>query len=81
MSTTTNEDNVNEVIEIVKAVKRHLQDEDCVHGLRYIINEAYQNQSKKSNGSTRATTNRTFADVDAANKVPNLNDYNNRVNS
>lgn len=45
-ATTTNEDNVDEIIEIVKAVKRHLQEENCVHGLRYIISEAYEGQGK-----------------------------------
>jgi hypothetical protein len=46
MSTTANEDNVNEIIEIVQAIKRHLQEENCVHGLRYIISEAYQSKGR-----------------------------------
>lgn len=56
MSAATNEENVDEIIEIVKAVKRHLQEENCVHGLRYIISEAYEAQRKgKGRGPQRPT--------------------------
>jgi hypothetical protein len=71
-TTNTNEDNFNEIIEIVQAVKRHLQEPNCVHGLRYIISEAYQNKSKKANASARGTT--TAVD-DAINLRSNEIDY------
>lgn len=45
MSRTTNESNIDEIIEIVQAVKKHLQEDYCVHSLKTIITEAYRSKS------------------------------------
>ena len=55
MSRTTNESNIDEIIEIVQAVKRHLQEDNCVHSLKTIITEAYRSK----NGLRPITTSDT----------------------
>lgn len=57
-TTNESESDIDEITAIVKAVKRHLQEDNCMHGLRFIISEAYQNQNQGRNNDNKANSNR-----------------------
>jgi hypothetical protein len=42
--TENSKKDVDEVIEIVKAVKRHLAEPDCCHSIDFIVKEALPNE-------------------------------------
>ena len=56
-TTNESESDIDEITAIVKAVKRHLQEDNCMHGLRFIISEAYQNQNQGRNNDNKANSN------------------------
>ncbi len=50
------QEDVNEVILIVQAIKRHLQEERCVHSIDTIVKEAFNSKCAGLAAQTQQTT-------------------------